>query len=115
MTVRLKIKIKSLAAEAAIIRKEERKELGWRRRKNDPSRATYQSLRNHRVDTVRRTARYSLLAYGFLRGREYLRMEKTCREPVFWPAVWKEIERFLPPNADKAATKIAFDAWVPSS
>ena len=49
----------SLAAEAVIIRKEERRHKG----------SVRSSLHNHRVVDVRREARASLLAYAFLRGK----------------------------------------------
>lgn len=76
MKTQLKIKIKSLAAEAKIIRAEEQK---WR----TPSgpHPMFWSLREHRKGTngsggaVRSESRHSLLAYGFLRGRTYAQME----------------------------------------
>ncbi len=55
----LKVKIKSLAEESRIIRQEERKsETALRNR-----------LYQHRTWDVRREARASLLAYGYLRGK----------------------------------------------
>ncbi len=56
----LKIKIKNLADEARTIRREEKKGHFLRN-----------ELRAHRIHTVRRAARHTLLAYGFIRGREY--------------------------------------------
>jgi hypothetical protein len=72
----LKVKIKSLAAEASIIRHEEKK---WKDRtkpgnKHEPS-PIYFGLHEHRVYAVRREARVALLAYGFIRGREYRSIE----------------------------------------
>jgi len=64
----LKIKIKSLAAEARIIKEEERR---WRY--PHPMR---ESLRRHRRHDVRAEARHSLIAYGFLRGRRYAQIER---------------------------------------
>ena len=71
----LRVKIKSLAEEARIIRREER------RCRDSMSRtvgheeqvaslaASFASLRAHRTDDVRRESRYSLLAYALIRGR----------------------------------------------
>lgn len=65
--VYLKIKIKSLAAEATIIRAEERRWPG-----ETPQRI---GLHQHRVVEVRGECRAAGLAYGFLRGRSYAAME----------------------------------------
>lgn len=66
----LKIKIKSLAEEARIIRADEKKLSGSKR----------ESLHIHRVIDVRQEQRSALLAYGFLRGRSYLRIEAKRKE-----------------------------------
>lgn len=69
-TTYLKVKIKSLAAEARIIRMEER-------------RARRTSLRcglaEHRRGVVRREARIAQLAYGYLRGRPRSTVEPKTR------------------------------------
>ncbi len=67
----LKVKIKSLAAESGIIRLEERRSLVGKRRDD----VLYASLRQHRVIDVRQEQRSSLLAYAFLRGRDYRQCE----------------------------------------
>ena len=103
----LKIKIKSLAAEARMIRAEEQK---WKLRSR-PYRIEYRravrawlanetksieiaeaikplagadtlfwGLRCHRTADVRNEARASLLAYGLLRGRKYARLEAKCEQ-----------------------------------
>lgn len=97
--VHLKIKIKSLAAEAQIIRREEQI---WKARKervehriitSDDETSyiewhpTYSSLRGHRVGTVREEARSALLAYGYLRGRTYRQIERFCYEPPNWQRI----------------------------
>jgi hypothetical protein len=84
----LKIKIISLAAEAAIIRAEERKwprerDISKELRSEPEHRARWETrtgLRDHRTGIVRREARASLLAYGFLRGRAYRQIEANCHE-----------------------------------
>ena len=70
----LKIKLKSLAEEARIIRHQERKMRGvnW-----GGQSATF---RNHRIMVVRFEARATHIAYGYLRGLEYLQIERTCHD-----------------------------------
>ena len=68
----LKIKIKSLAAEAAIIRREER------RLPRAGMTGLRYALAQHRRYDVRSEARSALLAYGFLRGLPYARIEAKC-------------------------------------
>lgn len=63
----LKVKIKTLAVEASFIRKEES-------RLPKPSYERF-LLRQHRIIEVRREARDSLLAYAFLRGKPYSKVE----------------------------------------
>ena len=83
--IALKVKIKSLAVEARIIRKEERKaKLQFIRN----------HLQNHRRYNVRDEARWSQLAYGFLRGLEYSQMEAKNSTDVNWTRVTKLVEKF---------------------
>jgi hypothetical protein len=73
MSAELKIKIKSLAEEARIIRAEERKA---KERGASGARA---SLHEHRVLHVRPEQRATLIAYGYLRGRAYRQLEASPR------------------------------------
>jgi hypothetical protein len=78
----LKVKIKSLMAEAAIIRKEENRTKG----------AIQSELHQHRVGVLRQEARATHLAYGFIRGRAWDRIEAKRRpdnEPT--AADWKKV------------------------
>ncbi len=84
MSVFLKVKIKSLASEARIIRHEERKSRGQLR--ND--------LTAHRKGIVRREARHTLLAYGYLRGRPYRVLEQTCHRQPDWTAVERMVKKY---------------------
>lgn len=79
----LKVKIKSLAAEAQIIRKEERKNPKLR-----------EGLSEHRKGVVRRASRETLLAYGFLRGKKYEEIEKTSRTQPNWSNVGKMVLKY---------------------
>lgn len=65
------MKIKSLAAEALIIRHAE---------KRYPKERA--ALHSHRTHDVRQEARSALLAYGFLRGRELERLERKGSRPI---------------------------------
>ena len=98
----LKIKIKTLAAEARIIRCEERKLRGS---DNELERS---DLCEHRRGIVRRVARENHLAYGFIRGRAYRRLEFQCRTEPNWNAVWTLVKRF---GDFKETDRAAFDAW----
>ena len=67
----LKVKIKSLAEESKIIRREEKK---------NPTFKIH--LADHRKGIVRTEARASMLAYGFLRGVPYKKIESKCHQPT---------------------------------
>lgn len=104
----LKIKLKSLAAEAKIIRKEEKKELGFR-----------VELRDHRIFPVRREARHTLLAYSFLRGRPYREVENKCLRPPDWVKVEAMVRKYGAPfggsttqdNEEMAKVMARFKEW----
>lgn len=97
-TIHLKVKIKSLAAESRIIRHEELKFP-----RGDRNNATFASLIDHRREVVRPAARSAQLAYGFLRGRAYRRLEATCHEPPNWTEVAKNVARFDNTTIERAA------------
>lgn len=116
----LKVKIKSLAAEAKIIRTEER-------RARRP--ALKRGLQDHRKGIVRTEARHTHLAYGFVRGLEYHQMESTTHEAPNWEKVRKMVERYgayvvwesdsetydayrKRQQAHKEAAKANFEAWM---
>lgn len=80
----LRVKVKSLAAEAAIIRREEQRSRGTIRNQ----------LHEHRVGLLRREARSAHLAYGFIRGRSLGEMEQPGSRRVDWPAVHRMVRRY---------------------
>lgn len=110
----LKVKIKSLAAEAHIIRREEGKALGKvvasayvpsgapggpkKPKRKDPRRPDpqlYLSLREHRIRDVRKEQRSSLLAYAFIRGKMYEKHEKPRNDnPPDLDRIRKLVEKF---------------------
>jgi hypothetical protein len=68
----LRVNIKTLAAEAVIIRKEEKR-----------AGICYLSyLRHHRTSRLREEARYTHLALAFVRGHKYTRVEQSAKVPV---------------------------------
>lgn len=83
----LRIKLKSLAAEAKIIRFEERKhrDPAWRHQHE------LSMLRLHRITVVRNAARDTHIAYGIIRGLNYRDMEPTAKTSPNW----KEVERMV--------------------
>ena len=89
-TTFLKVKIKALAAEARIIRFQERKSVGDIR----------SALSNHRRGDVRRAARETLLAYGYLRGRTYAQVEASTNSTPNWKRVAAMVKRYGPFSYD---------------
>lgn len=85
MSIRfLKVKIKSLAAEAAIIRHEEVRSRGDLR----------SALRRHRQIDVRRECRATLLAYGYLRGKTYDQIEPGATSEPKWDIVTRMVKKY---------------------
>ena len=131
----LKIKIKTLQAEARIIRHEEQKlrartdeEKAFRRAaalyakgklkkmpvlKGKPQKEETRNwklrerldVRDHRQGVVRQEARISHLAYGFMKGIPYKVMEQKCREEPDWEAVRAVVKRF-------GGRSQELDAWI---
>lgn len=84
----LKVKVKSLAEEARIIRKEERRTVGPLR----------DELSWHRRTAVRSAARQSHMAYGIIKGRPIGRVERegSARNEAFWKAVKVMVQKYGP-------------------
>lgn len=108
--VQLRVKIKSLAVEARIIRLEEQ------RAKKRHDTALLVSLEQHRKYVVRSEARHSQLAYAFLRGKPYDMVETKWLSPrmggraVSWGSVESIAKRF----SDSAWDAKAFTEWCKS-
>lgn len=116
MHIYLKVKIASLADEARIIRRYERRALkSLRRTRNWPEalpwdkQKTFFGLRQHRIWDVRREARSSCLAYGFLRGHTYRQLEAKCYTAPDWKRIEKLIERYG--EGDKRDLAQRFSEW----
>jgi hypothetical protein len=108
--IHLKVKIKSLAAEAGIIRHEVAKLDKRQSFTICPDKRKYIStikhgLNEHRKGIVRYEARHSLLAYALLRGKPYEVVEQKCSEPPQWRKVTDVARRF-------GATQEQMIAWI---
>lgn len=93
----LRVNVKSLAAEAKIIRKEEAR-CGFQ---------YYWKLYDHRVGRLREEARYANLALAFVRGRAYRKVEGPTSKSLDPRRLTKKIQNFLPSVSDTAVT-----AWL---
>lgn len=82
----LRVKSKSLAEEARIIRKEEMRTHGAMRNR----------LREHRRGVVRIEARCTGLAYGFIRGHSWEKMEPKSITPPDWGRVRQMLKKYGP-------------------
>jgi hypothetical protein len=90
----LTVKIKTLAAEARIIRHKEQS-LKKRGPLSGLTLQRFESLQGHRKLLVRRESRHTQLAYAYLKGMPYHMVEQTCDEDPNWTAVAKNVNRFL--------------------
>ncbi len=115
----LKIKLCNLADEARLIR---RHELRLAKSKRDDARKIRESLHSHRTYGVRRAARHTGLAYGFIRGRTYEQVESRTRKDRAkpdWKEVWGMVKKYSPALhdflsiKDEQALEERFAAWVP--
>lgn len=87
-SVELKVKIKHLAEEARIIRKEANAQYaaGNYQKGND--------LTNHRKIVVRREARATLIAYQTIRGILYDSYEGNAKSEPDWKAVERMVKKY---------------------
>ena len=106
MITDLKVKKETLAAEARIIRRQEKR---FKKRWGGEHKG-FQSMYRHRIDVVRPASRAHCLAYGFLRDREYSVMEVLSYTNPDWVEVEKIAVRFS--TADERETKQRFAEWL---
>ena len=95
----LRVKVRSLAEEARIIRHEERRALGkerWASRHGKSSDGTYARLRGHRVHVVRPEARATQLAVAYLRGKPYAEVEGPTSSTPDWSRVGRLVLKYGP-------------------
>lgn len=68
-------------------------------------------IRRERTIVIRRETRSQLLAYGFLRGRDYLVMERIC----YMQPDWGRVEKLVVEHSRKDDQRIVmqrFTAWL---
>ena len=97
-SIYLKVKVKSLAAEAIIIRQEENKIRERLDRVPEEFKASNLDrligLASHRRKEVRDEARASQIAYGYLRGKSFERMESLANTHPNWHRVQKMVQGY---------------------
>lgn len=111
MKIELKIKLISLGLEAQAIKRIERKLKSKPGYKVDGSntRKAFKSIQDHRRHDIRREARHSHLAYGFLRGRDYIQMELSAYTKPDWSKVESIAKRFS--DQDPRIFAQTFEEW----
>lgn len=133
MRSHLKVKVYTLGAEMTYIRRQEEK---WkskaraarqRQKQNDEKAASavvycednFWSQREHRKG-LKSEARWSHLAYGFMRGRDYQQMEFICygdvkgynREAPNWERIEEIITKFSKDEPDQRDIMQRFGEWL---
>ena len=110
----LKMKVMSLAEEAKIISKEEkrwlRKAAANRAKQQDPKYAedNFLGLSVHRRRDIRKEARSAHIAYSFLCGRSYSEIERFAHtEPD-----WKRVKKLVTKYADPHTVETLFNQWM---
>ena len=97
----LKIKVKHLAEEARIIRKEEKRSYG----------DTRDWLYLHRINSVRPECRASHIAYAFAKGKTLKQVEKYPQEiPI---TVWARVTKMVKLYSDRSTKE--YKNWISSS
>jgi hypothetical protein len=76
----------------------------------DYNEKVYLGLHTHRVLDVRKEARATNLAYGFLQGHAYKDVEKTAYTKPPWDRIESMVMRYGEDN-DVSARKARFDTW----
>lgn len=130
----LRVKVKSLAEEARIIRREEQRSLGRTYHTGDidaNGRAKqwhtggyggpiYKELHAHRTGELRNEARHAHLALGFIKGRALLSMEQPSTwgqqgyaSPPDWDHVRRLIRKYGPADFDFGALIALQSATTP--
>lgn len=101
----IRVKIKSLAVEARIIRYEERRSLAREHT------SLYRRLRDHRRDVVRPEARAAQLAYAFMREKPYSATEQPRKDnPPPYRRVAELVSKYNRMPKDRA--RDAVSEWI---
>jgi len=120
MSVELKIKEKSLALEARIIRREEqkaKKSARWHRARQEEEKAkefegTRKTLYEHRIDVVRFECRATNLARAYIKGTPYRNVERTTRASALMQGFMvKRVQRLVNKYHNTAITPSQIHMW----
>lgn len=123
MSVELKIKAKSLAAESRMIRQEElklKRQIRWKAERQQPTTELgrkRQSLYQHRTWDVRRESRATNLARAYIKGVPYRAVEpKTHRndyETAYMTGrVEKLVKKYAPQDGGIEKTREGIQEWM---
>jgi len=115
----LKVKVLSLAEEAKIIRRLEKRRLKYARKdkkehkNSDLNYQIYFGLRSHRIFNVRNEARAAHLAYGYLKGLNFQQMEQKTysNNQPNWNRVKKLVDSYTGPDINKSKL-LNYNEWV---
>ena len=120
MSIELKIKEKSLAEEARIIRREEikaKKSARYHREHQDEENAaryekTRLSLYEHRIDVVRSECRATNLARAYIKGMPYRAVERSTRASATEQGrLIKRVHKLINKYHDKTITSSQIHMW----
>ena len=104
----LRVKVKSLAVEARIIRADIRKyNRRYSARQHDADKAILGGMMSHLRQDVSPEARASQIAAAYLRGKAYATVEPTAKKEPDWKRVTTNVKTF---GTYQQVT--AFDAWL---
>jgi hypothetical protein len=109
MPLLLRIKNDCLAFQSRLMRREENKALYHARRGDGDAETFRELIHNARTDRLRKQARSSHLAYGFLKGIPYPIMEQSCHERPDFPDIEAIALRYS--SFDPRITKQQFAQW----
>lgn len=103
---KLRIKVKNLAEEARIIRKEEGRFRGMEK----------WDLQNHRTWNVRNECRATQLALAFMKGKPYSKVEPKCtdtnmRNIFILPRVVTMIDKYCSGRSERAEIALSLKEW----
>lgn len=124
MSIELKIKAKTLAEEARIIRLEKKK-LKARARKAAKHNYTKHANRQwnqlnllhvHDINTVRLEARATHLARAYIKDTPYLKVEQSCKQPTYRNTyVIPKAARMIQKYHDNKVTTEHVNNWINKS
>lgn len=121
MSVELRVKEKSLAAEARMIRHEEKKAIKsakWHREKQEVEEAgaferVRKSLYEHRIDVVRFEARATNLARAYIKGTPYRAIERSTKDQAGYKRgrLMGRVQKLICKYHDKNVSAERLSAW----